>query len=70
MLENSNNFSSLANKKLLVPKKYTIKITGNDLYEFPYITNMYNDDYLYSNIFYMEGFANPGDLNYKLTKLD
>ena len=70
MLENTNNLSSLANKKLLTPKKYSINVVANESYEFPYITNIYNDDYLYSNIFYMEGFANPWNLNYKLTKLD
>jgi hypothetical protein len=59
MLENTHNLSSLANKKLLTPKKYSINVVANESYEFPYITSIYNDDYLYSNIFYMEGFANP-----------
>lgn len=64
-------YSKLTNLKLQSPKVYNITVDWASSYDFPYITSIYNDDYMYTDLFYMEWFANTWSLlNYKLTKLD
>lgn len=70
MIEWDYNLTKYTDKKLLYPKTYKVFIDGTLSYKFPYITTIYNDDYIYTNLFFLEWFANPGEINYRLKTIN
>ena len=45
-------------------------VDSNIPFEQPYITSIYNDDYIYADIFHMQWFANEWEVNYSLKWID
>lgn len=57
-------------KNLSTSISYTLKIRSNESYTQPYISNIYNDDDIYSDVIYLEWYANSGVLNYNIKNIE
>lgn len=57
------------NYLLAIPTSYTLKVRTNESFQQPYLLNIYNDDDIYSDVVYLEWYANPGVLNYRFRNI-